>query len=136
MKVFVYGTLKRGHRNNGVLENATFIGNGITLSNCRLLHAGFPVLMDEGGKPEDSAPVVGEVYECDEATVKRLDRLESEGRMYNRLTAAIVMENGNQLVCNLYVGNPEYWESDDQPLYETSEGLYIWPAATRPMRVA
>lgn len=98
MKVFVYGTLKRGYGNNALLAKAKFIEKRV-LPGFKLYNAGFPVARES---PGDS--IVGEVFEIskdDKNTLQWLDRLESNGRMYNRTEAGDVQ---------LYVGHPDYWD--------------------------
>lgn len=128
MKVFCYGTLKREHRNNYLLDSATFIGTGQTVAKCRLLDAGFPVLRPRTHRAtnEANAPVRGEVYEVDEQTLQRLDRLESEGHMYNRRRMMIKMDDGGYIKACVYVGNAKFWQYRKQP-YPVPSGAYDWP---------
>ena len=80
-RVFVYGTLKRGHPNNPLLAGSEFLGEGVTLPTYKMVATSFPAIMpDPGGKP-----VAGEVYAVDDATLARLDQLEIEGRSYDRV---------------------------------------------------
>lgn len=114
-KVFVYGTLKKGYSNAGLMKNASFIGNGYTCDLFRMGNVGFPVIMpDDEGKP-----VAGEVYEVDHDTMVRLDSLEAEGHMYDRIALPIVLvdDTGQSMDapdCYLYVGNRDYWLSGNR----------------------
>lgn len=77
--VFVYGSLKRGFHNNDLLDTSYFVGTGTTPPDFEMYSAGgFPVIV-YGDKS-----ITGEVYLVDEPTLKRLDRLESNGHMYQR----------------------------------------------------
>lgn len=127
-KVFVYGTLKKGHGNNYLLEKATFIGAGQTTRVYRLLDSGFPVLWPRAHVRTDprNAPVRGEVYEADDETVARLDRLESEGRMYHRKVRRVRLDSGTIVNAHLYIGSAAYWRSRKHN-YPAPNGAYDWP---------
>jgi len=77
-KVFVYGTLKRGHPNfKGNMNSARFIGDYQTLDRFPLVLGGpwYSVyLLDEPGLGHR---VKGEMFEVDDAALNSLDRLES-----------------------------------------------------------
>ena len=80
-RIFVYGTLKSDHfRHSSYLDGAQSIGpatiEGFTLYS---VNGRFPAAIRTEGKQ-----VKGEVYDVDDATVRRLDYLESNGDMYNR----------------------------------------------------
>jgi gamma-glutamylcyclotransferase (GGCT)/AIG2-like uncharacterized protein YtfP len=80
-RVFVYGTLKRGHPNNSLLVGSEFLGEAVTVPTYKMVETSFPVIMpDPSGKP-----VAGEIYAVDDATLARLDQLEREGRSYDRM---------------------------------------------------
>lgn len=76
--VFVYGTLKRGHRNHDWLMGASFRGDAV-LPGAVLHDLGpFPMAISGDGQ------VIGEVYAVDEAGLARLDHLEGCPRLYER----------------------------------------------------
>jgi gamma-glutamylcyclotransferase (GGCT)/AIG2-like uncharacterized protein YtfP len=80
MKVFVYGTLKKGYHNHYLLKDAKYLGKNLTLPSFTMLNLGaFPGVVFGG-----NTPIHGEVYEVDEATFARLDRLEGYPNFYNR----------------------------------------------------
>ncbi len=71
-RVFVYGTLRRGFSNHGLLATSKFIGEAATLRPYWMITTGpFPVLLDH--VPDDfgvpALAVVGEIYHVDDATV-------------------------------------------------------------------
>lgn len=73
MKVLVYGTLKRGGRFHGALENSTYLGD-VTLSGVRMFDLGsFPGIKYSGGANDF---VHCEQYEVDDTTLAVLDRIE------------------------------------------------------------
>jgi gamma-glutamylcyclotransferase (GGCT)/AIG2-like uncharacterized protein YtfP len=84
--VFVYGTLKSGHGNHVLLDNAELIGTCITDDDYLLTTVGFPYLIPEDAlratERGHTAPVIGEVYRVtEEQTMASLDSLE--GVRYN-----------------------------------------------------
>lgn len=82
--VLVYGTLRKGGHNHGLLATATPLGNGIITDPCRMAHlGGFPAICD--GVAGDYCPVV-EAYAIDADTERRLDILEGVPHLYTRTT--------------------------------------------------
>ena len=88
MKVFVYGTLKRGHGNHRLLTRATYLGKAVTLRPMRMAGYGVPfVWPSKAGRT-----LQGEVYDIGDPSTDRdarnrlaaLDRLESNGYVYDR----------------------------------------------------
>jgi gamma-glutamylcyclotransferase (GGCT)/AIG2-like uncharacterized protein YtfP len=82
-RVFVYGTLKRGHGNNRILANtdSKFIGTTKTDPKYTMVTLGsFPGVVQEG-----VTPIQGEVWEVDERTLEGpLDMLEGYPSFYDR----------------------------------------------------
>jgi len=76
-KVFVYGTLKKGYSNHGILEGSKFIGTKIIKGSLYELIA-YP------GLKAGSDNIQGEVYLVNAQTFSRLDYLEHNGKMYQR----------------------------------------------------
>lgn len=128
--VFVYGTLKRGHRNNHILGKSRFIGRGVTVAKCRLFDSGFPVLRRASElHKHQNAPVEGEVFVVtSEEVMQDLDALESEGRMYHRRTKSIRMSNGRTVKAQLYVGDAKFWRHRRVRLYGIQGSRYSWPS--------
>lgn len=97
-KIFVYGTLKRGHGNHRLLANARFIGTGISEPVFTMLHlGGFPGIVRSG-----ETAIHGELYEVDEGTLHRLDRLEGHPSFYERQPMKVVLE-GTEVAAEGYV---------------------------------
>lgn len=74
MRIFVYGTLKRGRSNHGWMRGQQFIGEASTRPHFRLHDlGGYPgmVLVENHG-----LSIQGEVWEVDTEGLKRLDELE------------------------------------------------------------
>lgn len=84
MRVFVYGTLKRGFHNHGLLETSEYIGEDAIKGT--LIDFGLPGLIPGSGI------VKGEVYDVNVETLTLLDRLEGHPNFYERKTT--VTEGG------------------------------------------
>lgn len=86
--VFVYGTLKRGYGNHGLLQNhgSTYCGTVLT-EPAYLLYAsgggtGIPFMV--AATPPKGISIRGEVYLVDDATLASLDQLEGHPDFYVR----------------------------------------------------
>lgn len=101
-QVFVYGTLKHGYRNHRVLSDSRFICDAESCESLALFDAGaFPAITHGG-----DLNVQGELYECDEDTVRRLDRLEGEGVMYKKEEQDFMTTDGRKISAWIYVWLP------------------------------
>lgn len=81
--LFVYGTLKKGFGNHVLLDGCRFMQEATTKPFYRLYDCGpYPCLV----KAKQGRAISGEVYEVDDATLKRLDRLEGVPFLYQRDT--------------------------------------------------
>lgn len=79
--VFVYGTLKEGFSNHGLLRDSIYHGKHETGAVHKMLSlGGFPGVIWNGG----TSPIHGEVYEVTDATLARLDSLEGYPHFYDR----------------------------------------------------
>ncbi|MGV8122703.1 MAG: gamma-glutamylcyclotransferase family protein [Candidatus Xenobiia bacterium LiM19] len=127
-KVFVYGTLMQGFRNySAFLEGkASFCGRGSLKGTLYHLPQGYPGLIEGGGT------VHGEVYELSGTEARgELDWLEGYNRdgddnLYDRKRQTVIMEDGNQMECWIYV----YCDKD----YATSKGILITDGDWRAFR--
>jgi len=81
IKIFVYGTLKKGFKNNYLLKNAIFLQNYITTKTYPMIDSGFgfPYLLN---KPGIGKQIQGEIYEISKDLKKDLDILEDVPRLY------------------------------------------------------
>ena len=81
IKVFVYGSLKKGYGNHDYhLDKSEFLGKSETLPQYSLFSLGsFPGVIKGG-----ITPVQGELYAVDEEGLQRLDRLEGHPTFYKR----------------------------------------------------
>lgn len=80
MKLFVYGTLKRGFSRNRYLAGQGFLGEARTAPEYRLLDCGtYPGLVTAASLGQDGVAVEGEVWEVDAPCLARLDEVEAVG---------------------------------------------------------
>ena len=80
MRVFVYGTLKDGYSNNYLLEQSRLIGEAVTPAEYTMHSVGAFPAVSEGGE----TAIVGEVWDVDGETFRRLDQLEGYPEFYDR----------------------------------------------------
>lgn len=92
--VFVYGSLRRGMHNHGVMGNSELLTEA-HLSGFEMYQvSSFPAIVAGEGI------VKGEVYLVDGATLARLDRLEGHPQMYRR--SMVTVQAGDAL-CQVWV---------------------------------
>jgi gamma-glutamylaminecyclotransferase len=95
-RIFVYGTLRKGGSNHGLLAGATFAGLAETREPFAMFDlGGFPCIV-----PGGEERVAGEVFLVDGATLARLDALEDVPRWYRR--AVVLLADGSQAEAYLY----------------------------------
>jgi len=89
VKVFVYGTLMRGHVNHTYyLSNSKFLGDAELSGYAMYNVSSFPGIVTE-----QSEMVKGEVYSVDAETLRKLDNLEGEGSLYIRKMVDLQLNN-------------------------------------------
>jgi len=79
-KVFVYGTLKRGHGNHILLQDSDFLGPALTNEKYTMYRSGIPFV----SKLPDTTRVIGELYNVNKLTLNHLDMLEGHPTWYKR----------------------------------------------------
>lgn len=86
-RVFVYGTLKKGHGNHHYLEKSKFLGPCTIKGIYEFVDLGyFPAVVRRERGPVRN--IVGEVYEVDSDTMVSLDALEGHPGFYERIMVA------------------------------------------------
>ena len=86
MRVAVYGSLRKGFGNHGLLEDSIYVGEGITEARYTMLHlGGFPGVVKKG-----NTSITVELYDVDDETLRRLDRLEGHPNFYERLPVRVL----------------------------------------------
>jgi gamma-glutamylaminecyclotransferase len=90
MKVFVYGSLKKGFYNHYLIKGAQFVTTAVTTdSDYEMVSMGaFPGVY-KGTTVNCRFQIAGEVYEVDDDQLEELDRLENNGQMYQRYQIAV-----------------------------------------------
>jgi len=112
MRVFVYGTLKRG----GVgyfscgLDKQRYVGTA-NAEDVALLLVGSTIAFSFPAMVRGEGRVAGEVFDVDDETVAAMDRFESEGRMY--LKQPVQTSRGQMMT---YIWNYETDNMESAPL--------------------
>ncbi|XP_020894240.1 putative gamma-glutamylcyclotransferase CG2811 [Exaiptasia diaphana] len=107
VRIFVYGTLKRGFPNHHLIETppsgkVTYIGCGQTLESYPMVtgtDADIPFLLPFPGK---GSKIKGEVYEVDQDALIHLDDLEEHPTWYKRMACAVMLDSSQELSCEAY----------------------------------
>ena len=107
--VFVYGTLKIGKGNHGVLgNNKIFLGEAITSSKgFTMFGGGFPYVSDmDFDNPGHTGSIIGELYEIeDRATLENIDRLESVPALFVKREVDVVTLDKLEYTAIIYVAS-------------------------------
>lgn len=83
IRVFVYGTLKKGFGNHRVLEGAKDLGRATIKGNYTLVDLGWYPAVVNAPKAEERE-IGGEVYEIDHDTLATCDMIEGHPSYYTR----------------------------------------------------
>ncbi|VDK55650.1 unnamed protein product [Anisakis simplex] len=138
--VFVYGTLKSGEPNNGVLKNDEsgqnrFVGSARTVERFPLIVASkynIPFCLKQ---PGTGHRIHGEVYEVDESKMEFLDKFESHPQFYTRQLHQVEMNSGEVLMAWIYLlpsWKPELLQEGSEFLENyTSSGSHGRPYVDR-----
>lgn len=78
--VFVYGTLKRGHRAEHFLDRSHFIGSAASFDKFEVFGDSFPLAVPS----ENGHRLLGELYQVTEDTRASLDQYEGYPSFYSR----------------------------------------------------
>ena len=94
--VFVYGTLKRGHRNSGLLASSKYLGPAKTaFHHFEMVNSslGYPIVFSGGVRADRSGFVDGEAYAVDLTTLAKLDHLEGNPSFFKREKTSICLKS-------------------------------------------
>jgi len=97
-KVFVYGTLMSGRSNSFLMEGSLFLGEASVRGYSMYEPSWYP-----GVRRDPNGVVLGELYEVDKETLKRLNELEGEGSLYELDYADAVTDSGTIHGAAVYV---------------------------------
>lgn len=126
MKVFVYGTLKKGGYFSEVLTHSTFEGYATTVDKFTMWvqikegkggNMTFPWLQNT----DQGARVLGEIYEVDLPTLVMVDRIEGHPNFFNRELYDVIMEDGTNHQAYIYT-----LDQVGQELGELQDNCYIY----------
>ncbi len=95
LKIFVYGTLKRGYCNHNFIKSSQFIGNAYIKGYDLYDLKDYPAIIKS---TDDECIVYGEVYQISEQTLQLIDQLEDEGDLYNRVQTVANVDGQDILV--------------------------------------
>ena len=99
--LFVYGTLRKGEKNNSLLENSKYLGLASTTDKYTLiLDGGVPFLLDI-----PYTYITGDLYEIDLQTLKNIDALEGHPELYKRKLIETVLPSGEKILASTYFDN-------------------------------
>lgn len=96
MKIFVYGTLMRGHYNNVLLRqhSANFLQQDAVAGYAMYSLGAYPCITRTPAGFLTQAMVHGELWECNMNCVKQLDSLEGHPNFYRRETVDLAYSPG------------------------------------------
>ena len=103
MKLFIYGTIKRGQCRADVMRGQKFLGSVKLVPMYKMFNLGqFPALVKVPGL--DNGPMIeGELWEVDEDCIRRLDMIEGAPSFYRRQEVQVAGNLAGQEDESLYV---------------------------------
>ena len=106
--LFVYGTLKKGHKNAFMLYNSTFVGRAVIFGYAMYkLKEGYPgIISDKRGS------IDGELYWVDQDTLRKLDDFEGVPTLYRRDTQIMTLSDGTIATAHFYVYQRAVYENN------------------------
>lgn len=106
IRLFVYGTLKRGCSRERFLQGQTFLGAAMTTPGyCLYDNGAYPAMVRDPAA--DS--VEGELWEVDEACVEQLDQVEGVPTLYQREVVDLVVPFSEPVETYLYQQSLSDW---------------------------
>ena len=95
-KIFVYGTLKSGHGNNLLLDNAKLIETEAYLIDHKMynVHDAFPAIVPINVGEERTNVILGEVYQVTDSIMDSVNKLEGYPGWYKRKMIVYVDSKG------------------------------------------
>jgi gamma-glutamylcyclotransferase (GGCT)/AIG2-like uncharacterized protein YtfP len=103
IKVFVYGTLKKGYSNEMFLRGAKFLGKATTVNKWLMVGKGASYPFVLGRHEKKGKQIKGEIYSVDRNTLINLDMLEGVPTLYKRakITCSYVSNNRSMIDSNV-----------------------------------
>ena len=126
-RVFVYGTLMKGARNEHIMNDATLVSENARTKEQSFLMLQFnssssPGKQTPGVKHRGQGYVKGEVYEVDDEGLAALDKLEQNGVRYQR--EEIDMQDGSKAWMYILIVDDQPSEQQDRINFENC--VYSW----------
>lgn len=120
--VFVYGTLKIGQKRFDILQDQVYLGEAYTATQNYLMENSemdFPIAFDAKVVNPKSASLFGEVFLVKPEIMLELDRIESNGEMYERKERWLYLLDQKvshtrfrpSLKCWVYLGKDSFWRN-------------------------
>lgn len=101
-RVFVYGSLKKGHSNSYLLEGYNFLGRAYIEGPYRMMSLGYFPGVTDGH--EETSRIYGEVWVVDEQGLGALDLLEGHPTFYERVKVTTSLPDIGKAWVYLYRG--------------------------------
>jgi gamma-glutamylaminecyclotransferase len=104
--LLVYGTLKKGYGNHGVLGRSKYINEAMTNSReFTMFDGGFPYVSD-GFSDKSNGSILGELYQVDDQQIlDNLDRLEGVPHLYVKREVDVTALDGQTYTATMYVAS-------------------------------
>lgn len=98
MYLFVYGTLLSHNSHNFLLNGCKFIGKAILEGFGLYKVSWYPAIL-----PKENSKVLGEVYQIDPSTLKKIDEFEDEGELYKRKEVEVILNDNRKIKAWAYI---------------------------------
>lgn len=95
VRLFVYGTLKRGEVAAHLLQDACFLGEACAPGFALVDAGAYPAMV-----PDATGTVCGELYSVDASRLSALDDYEGAPALFER--AAVLLGDGSQAIAYVY----------------------------------
>ena len=113
MKLFIYGTIKRGQCRADVMREQKFLGNVKLVPMYKMFNLGqFPALV-EVSVENNGTMIEGELWEVDEDCVRRLDMIEGAPSFYRRQEVKVAGQEAEALYVESYLYQGDTSDSED-----------------------
>jgi gamma-glutamylcyclotransferase (GGCT)/AIG2-like uncharacterized protein YtfP len=96
--LFAHGTLRRGHKNNGLIKGADLVGHAETTQEYALFVVNHKPLITK----RPVSKIKGEIYSVTEDALTMVDRFKGHPRINKRELVAVKMEDGSEIEAWLY----------------------------------
>ena len=113
MKLFIYGTIKRGQCRADVMRGQKFLGSVKLVPMYKMFNLGqFPALVKVSGL--DNGPMIeGELWEVDEDCIRRMDMIEGAPSFYRRQEVQVAGQEVESLYVESYLYQGDISDLED-----------------------